>query len=91
MKTVYLRNVPDDVVERLNRLAARDRVSLNTFVITELTEMSRRADNAELLAELANFPIPTDQFLQAAGGAALPARRRPPRRAAADPPRDEDE
>ena len=28
MKTLYLRNVPDEVVERLERLAARDATSV---------------------------------------------------------------
>jgi hypothetical protein len=57
MKTVYLRNVPDEVVERLERMAARERVSLNTLALRELAEASRRADNADLLNALPDLGI----------------------------------
>lgn len=52
MRTLYIRNVPDDVAERLERLAAQEGMSLNAFVIAELGESSRRADNRALLADL---------------------------------------
>ena len=52
MKTLYLRNVPDDVIERLERLAARDSTSVSAVAIRELTEVSRRADNPALLGIL---------------------------------------
>ncbi len=45
MKTLYLRNVPDDVVERLERLAARDATSVSAVAVRELAAVSRRADN----------------------------------------------
>lgn len=57
MKTLYLRNVPDDVVERLERLAARERISVNTLALRELAEASRRVDNADLLQTLPNLSI----------------------------------
>jgi len=41
MRTLYLRNVPDDVVERLERLAARDATSVSAVAIRELAEVSR--------------------------------------------------
>jgi len=63
MKTLYLRNVPDDVVERLERLAARERVSLNTLAIRELVEASRRADNASLLNALSDLRIDTSALV----------------------------
>ncbi|HUH71954.1 MAG TPA: antitoxin [Mycobacterium sp.] len=63
MKTLYLRNVPDDVVERLERLAARERVSLNTLAIRELVEASRRADNASLLNALPDLRIDTSALV----------------------------
>lgn len=57
MKTLYLRNVPDDVGERLASLAAREGLSLSSFAVRELTEASRRADNAALLGELADLDV----------------------------------
>jgi len=59
MKTLYLRNVPDEVVERLKRLAARDATSVNALAVRELAEVSRRADNAELLGSLPDMAIDT--------------------------------
>ena len=52
MRTLYLRNVPDDVLERLERLAARDAMSVSALALRELTEASRRADNPALLNAL---------------------------------------
>ncbi len=52
VKTLYLRNVPDDVVERLERLAARSNTSVSAAAIQELAEATRRADNPALLAAL---------------------------------------
>jgi len=52
MRTLYLRNVPDEVVARLERLAARDGMSVSAVALRELTEASRRADNPRLLAAL---------------------------------------
>ena len=52
MRTLYLRNVPDDVVERLERLAARDATSVGAVAVRELAEVSRRADNPALLGSL---------------------------------------
>lgn len=52
MATIYLRKVPDDVAARLARLAARERISLNTLAVRELELVARRADNPELLADL---------------------------------------
>jgi plasmid stability protein len=52
MRTLYLRNVPDDVVERLERLAARDATSVGAVAVRELADVSRRADNPALLGGL---------------------------------------
>lgn len=52
MRTLYLRNVPDEVVERLERLAARDATSVGAVAVRELAEVSRRADNPALLGVL---------------------------------------
>lgn len=57
MRTIYLRNVPDEVVERLERLAARDRMSVAAVAVRELEEVSRRADNPVLLSALPDLGI----------------------------------
>jgi hypothetical protein len=57
VKTLYIRNVPDEVAERLERLASREGTSVNAFVVQELAAAARRADNAALLSDLADFGI----------------------------------
>lgn len=57
MRTLYLRNVPDEVVERLERLAARDATSVGAVAVRELAEVSRRADNPALLGDLPDLEI----------------------------------
>jgi plasmid stability protein len=57
MKTLYLRNVPDDVVRRLQRLAEREGASVGAVAVRELTEVSRRADNPALLGELPDLDV----------------------------------
>ncbi|MGY1730253.1 hypothetical protein ACI798_01940 [Geodermatophilus sp. SYSU D01045] len=58
MRTLYLRNVPDDVVERLERLAAREATSVGALAVRELAEASRRADNPALLGVLPDLGVP---------------------------------
>lgn len=57
MSTLYLRNVPDEVGERLARLAAREGLSLSAFATRELSNISRRADNPDLLAALPDLGV----------------------------------
>ena len=57
MRTLYLRNVPDDVGERLERLAAREGLSLSAFATRELAVIARRADNPALLADLPDVGV----------------------------------
>lgn len=57
MRTLYLRNVPDDVVARLELLAARDGTSVSAVAIRELADVSRRADNPALLGALPDLGI----------------------------------
>jgi hypothetical protein len=57
MRTLYLRNVPADVVERLERLAARDGTSVSAVAVRELAEASRRADNPALLGALPDLDL----------------------------------
>lgn len=40
MKTLYLRNVPDEVVERLQRLAALYGTSVGAVAVRELADVS---------------------------------------------------
>jgi hypothetical protein len=65
MRTLYLRNVPDDVVERLERLAARDSTSVNSVAVRELAEVSRRADNPALLGLLPDLGIDATEIVAA--------------------------
>jgi plasmid stability protein len=57
MRTLYLRNVPDDLVSRLEVLAARDGTSVSAVAVRELAEASRRADHPALLAALPDLNI----------------------------------
>jgi plasmid stability protein len=57
MKTLYLRNVPEDVVRRLQRLADRDGTSVGAVAVRELTDVSRRADNPALLGDLPDLGV----------------------------------
>ncbi len=63
MKTLYLRNVPDDVVRRLERLAARDGTSVGAVAVRELADVSRRADNPALLGALPDLAIDVSQII----------------------------
>ena len=49
--------MPDEVVERLERLAARDRMSVAAVAVRELEEVSRRVDNEGLLDALPDLGI----------------------------------
>lgn len=52
MRTLYLRNVPDEVSRGLEVLAQRHGLSLSAFAVRALAEVARRADNPALLADL---------------------------------------
>ncbi len=65
MRTLYIRHVPDVVAARLEKLAAQAGLPLSTFALQELTQCSRRADNAELLSSLPSVPIDRDSILEA--------------------------
>lgn len=57
MKTLYLRNVPEDVVRRLQHLADRDGTSVGAIAVRELSDVSRRADNPALMGELPDLDV----------------------------------
>jgi plasmid stability protein len=63
MRILYLRNVPDEVVERLERLAARDGSSVSAVATRELAEVSRRADNPTLLGALPDLDVTTETIV----------------------------
>jgi hypothetical protein len=63
MKTLYLRNVPDDVADRLERLAKRERISVSAVAVRELAEASRRVDNADLLGALPDLNVDVGQLV----------------------------
>ena len=64
MRTLYLRNVPDDVVDRLERIAARDATSVSAAAVRELAEVTRRADNPALLGALPDHGIPARELVE---------------------------
>jgi hypothetical protein len=63
MRTLYLRNVPNDVALRLERLAAREGISLSAYAVRELAGISRKADNPALLADLPDLGVDIDAVL----------------------------
>ena len=65
MSTLYIRNVPDEVVEDLQTLAGWHHMSVNSFVLKELETMSRRARNAALLEDLPDTATPISDILAA--------------------------
>lgn len=63
MKTLYLRNVPDEVRRRLEALAAREGLSVSSFVLRELSEAAKRADNPALLGDLPDLAVSADDIV----------------------------
>ena len=57
MKTLYLRNVPDEVSDRLAWLARREGLSVSAFAVRELRETARRAENPALLGQLPDLRV----------------------------------
>ena len=60
-----MRNVPDEVVERLEQLAAREGSSVNAVVLKELASAARRTRNAEIFDALPSLVVPTADTLRA--------------------------
>jgi plasmid stability protein len=63
MRTLYIRNVPDDVAERLERMAARSGISVNALAVRELTEVAGRSDNYALLADFPSMGIGVEEIV----------------------------
>jgi hypothetical protein len=64
-RTLYLRNVPLDVVERLERLAEPAGLSRTAFAVREMAETSRREENAALFDMLPDTTVSTEEIVAA--------------------------
>lgn len=61
MRTLYLRNVPDEVGRRLEVLASLEGMSVSSFAVRELAEVARRAANPALVGDLPDLGVsPSD-------------------------------
>jgi plasmid stability protein len=65
MRTLYVRNVPDEVVERLEEVAAREGLSVNAVVVKELEGLARRTRNAAIFDALPSTHLTTTEILAA--------------------------
>jgi plasmid stability protein len=63
MRTLYLRNVPDEVAERLARLAAREGMSVSALAVRELAWVAFRADNPALLDALPDLGVDVERVV----------------------------
>ena len=64
MRTLHLRNVPDDVMDRLERMARAASTSVTAVAIRELDAATRRVDNAALIATLPDLEIATESIVE---------------------------
>jgi len=64
LRTLHLRNVPDDVMDRLERLARAASTSVTAVAIRELDAATRRVDNAALVATLPDLDIPAEKIVE---------------------------
>lgn len=65
MRTLYLRNVPDEVVARLEVLAGREGLSVSALAVRELAVAADRADNPALLAGLPDLGVTAAEITDA--------------------------
>ena len=65
MKTLYLRNVPDEVVQNLERLAACAGISVSEAAIGELGILAPLANNADIVAGLPDLEIELSTLVEA--------------------------
>lgn len=64
MRTLYLRNVPEEVIRRLRTLADRDGTSVGAVAVRELSEVSRRADNPALVGALPDLDVEVPSIVE---------------------------
>ncbi|HJE52248.1 MAG TPA: antitoxin [Tessaracoccus flavescens] len=57
MKTLYLRNVPEELSEALEELAAKESMSVNALAVRELTAAVAYRANADLVWESPNLNV----------------------------------
>lgn len=55
MTTLYIRDVPERVAEKLRERAAAEGKSVSAYVGAELTKIANRPTNAEIVAKLKNL------------------------------------
>jgi hypothetical protein len=65
MRTLYLRNVPDDVAAELEDQASARGMSLNAYLVARLSAISGQRRNAELLGALPDLGIPAEVIVDA--------------------------
>lgn len=65
MATLHLRDVPDQTMDQLRRLAHNYRTSMNAVAVQELVEAARRVDNPALLASLPDLKIDQTEIIGA--------------------------
>ena len=65
MRTLYLRNVPDEVVADLETLAAQQSISVGALAVRELAEAVRFRKNAALLDALPLTPVAMQDLVDA--------------------------
>lgn len=64
VRTLHLRNVPDEVMNRLERMARAASTSVTAVAIRELDAATRRVDNAALVATLPDLDIPAATIVE---------------------------
>lgn len=64
MRTLHLRNVPDDVMDRLERMARSAGTSVTAVAIRELDAATRRIDNAGLVATLPDLAVKAESIVE---------------------------
>ena len=63
MKTLYIRNVPDEVSRGLALLADREGLSVSALALRELGEAAQRAQNPALLGELPDLGVSAEDVV----------------------------
>ena len=64
MKCLHLRNVPVAVLDRLKRLAEIEGTAVNAVAVRELTLLSRRVENPNLLDTLPDHQIDSSTIVE---------------------------
>lgn len=65
MRTLYLRNVPDELSTALEELAARESMSVNALAVRELSQAVAFRVNADIVWRSPNLSIGVDDVVDA--------------------------